>query len=252
MPFTGQAVKFDVSMTQDEIRGLFDPKTFEDMVEEDIIKQATKFMALGSMVSLAWLLWPGNTVNGVRVGASGLSARNIRVAELGSGLAGPAHAVYEGMITKANQFIRTGTAPRGKLGKYPPLDKIKQWIMTKGLQGFYIKKKPPKVNPNQLTSGSNSPGVVAQSRSPLDELAWAIAGGIKKYGTSRGHKPLYPSNQKRFDYVGHAVIKEKMVEKLYTIMMFTQIPNVNKLMVHYMKTGTRKRTTWGSKKVRVL
>jgi hypothetical protein len=253
MPFSGEVLKLNVRMTQDEIKGLYDPKTFATMVNEDILRQATKFMAFGSMTGLAWLLWPGNIVDGVRVGASGMSSKNIEVAELASGLAGPAHAVYEGTKTPANQFIRTGTAARGKKGKNPPLDNIKEWIMTKGFSSFALKRKPPKRNPNQLASGPNQvTHIGTPSRSPLDDLAWAISGSIKKYGTSRGHKSLYPGNQKRFDYVGYAVVRKKMVQKLYSVMAQTQMPMINRLMVHYMKTGSRQRTSWGSKRVRVL
>lgn len=234
----------DVTLNTNQIKGLMKPEAFKNVANEDILDPITQALAFGSREYLSRLLSRGNAVSGVVVGASGASSKNLFVGKMaGTPFAPVAHFVYEGTVTKANKFIRTGTSgkmhvkkavadadpdkyPRKSKGVkgIPPMQRIRLWISIKGPGNFAM-------NPGES----------------IERLAWRIAVGIKKRGTSTAHKPLYPTNARRFDYVRYAVEKSPMLPRLYAELR-TALPGAEETMVTYFRSGMRtKAGTWAKK-----
>ena len=233
---TMSPVTLDIKFDKAEWKGFFDAIVAEQAMKDIYVAPATKFLALAAKEGLSALL--SSKVGGLSVEASGMSARNLFVARLaGGGLHEDSHAVYEGALTSGNYFIRAG----GKAAR-PPLEKILWWMMDKGMGNFSPQIAPsrPLLQPttNRYTRDNHaSTSVKSIKRSDAENIAWAISTHIKKYGTSTYHKPLYPGGQKRYDYVGYAVKRLRMLDQLYGLLTREQLPQLSKIMVGFWKTG---------------
>ena len=51
------------------------------------------------------------------------------------------------------------------------------------------------------------------------------------------HKPLYPGNARRYDYVRYAVVKLRMIDQLFAVLKQTQLPFLERILVQYLRTG---------------
>jgi hypothetical protein len=178
-----------------------------------------KAMAFGAREGLSYILSRGYRIAGRTVAATETASKTMDVAEMAASPFGNGrgYAVYEG--SSKTIYIRTGSPPQGR----PPISVIKEWIVAKGLSSFE----------------SNSPSPLEHNtrwRDGITQLAWRIAMGIKKRGTSTWHKPMYPSNSRRFDYVGFAVKKLRMLDELFS-MLQASFPELNKLLVGYLRSG---------------
>lgn len=223
-PIGGKAF-IDVRIDFSECQGLVNGD-FATMSKEAIVGPMCKFMALGSREGLSEILSPRSKIGGIQVGTTGVASANLSVAEMtGSsfGAQGESYAVFEGPYPQ-NKYIRTGTPPQ----RPPPMEKIRAWIIAKGLQHFQ--------NNMQLQQGFN-PTPRRQTRDPIIDFAYRIQHGIARRGTSVAHKPLYPAGQKRFDYVVFAVKKLKMVDQLWTYLKQNGMPQANKVLVGFLRTG---------------
>lgn len=223
-------VTLDVDFDPAEWQGFLDAGRAAQAVTDVYLEPAAKFMALGSRMGLSKLL--EGRIAGVSVKASGRSARNLFVARLsGGGLHVAAHAVYEGNLTSGNYFIRAGSRPAR-----PRMQTILNWMMSKGMGNFTQANYPnwPALQGSpQLGPGGGS----SNARSEAEKIAWAIAGSIKKKGTSVTHKPLFPGGQKRYDYVTFAVRKLRMLDILFSQLRAQGLPGLHRVMVGYWKTG---------------
>lgn len=225
--FNSAGVSMNVHMDETEIKGLRDMGKVPDAAYNIIVGPITKYLATGSRNALKVLLAPGTRINGVSVGASGMAAENIFVGEFNPGpVSYTGHFVYEGAYTKANYFIRTGTPP--DKSRSVPINKIKGWLITKGIRPVNITVGNP-----QLPRRSGA----SNRLQTVTEQAFAIAAGIRKRGTSVSHKPLYPGGQKRFDYVAFAVMKLKMIDHLYGTLRGMGFTNLHRMFNMYLKTG---------------
>jgi hypothetical protein len=230
-------VDLNIKLTQEEIKGLRDPDRFAEAAYENIIGPVTKYLAHGARHGLSELLNSYSIKGGVGVRATGTAAKNLFVGGYREGpISYRAHFVYEGNLTKANLFIRRGTAG----GKMPPIPNILAWMQAKGT-GNFITPSPNRYRPPAGRLGAGSP--TTGRTDPLTRVAWAIARSITKKGTAVSHKPLYPGGQKRFDYVTYAVEKLKMIHKLYQVLSATELPFLNRVLVAYLRTGRLNRGT---------
>lgn len=231
-------VTLNVNYKKAEWQGFLDEVRAAKALEDIYVEPATKYLAIAARDKLSLMLL--NRVQGISVTATGVAATNLFVARLeGGGLHGASHVVYEGSATHANYYMRAGTPPpkgrkkKGRGGNIRiPVQNIMDWIREKGLANLTQLSAPLPSN----TSSSPSSNL-SLKRSAVERLAWAIAGGISKRGTSVGHKPLFPGNQKRFDYVTYAVKKAKILDDIYREFTATGLPQLHKIMVGFWKTG---------------
>ena len=229
-------VTIDIKFEKAEWEGFKDAAKAAAAMTDILVEPGTKFLALGAQAGLSELL--RHKVSGVKIEASGMSARNLFVARLeGGGLHAASHAVYEGNLTSGNYYIRSGTPPAR-----PPITKILWWMMDKGLGNFspQMPVSRPLLQPtNNHYSRDNyaSTAVKSVKRSDAENIAGAIAGNIKKKGTAVSHKPMFPGGQKRYDYVTYAVRRLHMIDQLYGYLTRDGIPELSKIMVGFWKTG---------------
>lgn len=207
------------------------PGKVEEGLKTIVMRSLTLYLATEARQGLSDILskpmLAGTSgISSMSVKATGKSANNLFVGELAESDL-PAHIVYEG-TDGANYYIRKGT-PGGKRNM-PPIQRIEEWIRIKGIIAR------PRPAPNVVY------GSVRNFRRQVnlqDQLAWAIAMGIKKKGTSTAHKPLYPSGSRRFDYVGYAILKEKMITKIWEQAKAQQFPLLNNVLIGWLKSNGR-------------
>lgn len=219
----------DIHVTLDtsEIRGLHDPNTFLNATYATVVGPATKFLAYGAQEGLKTLLG-GASVKGYVVKASGESSENLGIGAFSEGAAThKGHFVYEGGRTQGNKFIREGSTG-GKNRPTPPPFAIGAWLLRKG--GFNFSYKPISA---QISGGTS----ISKGRTEMQEQVWRIVKGIQKRGTSTMHKPLYPGNARRYDYVRYAVVKLRMIDQLFAVLSKTELPMLNRILIKYLRTG---------------
>lgn len=190
-------VELDVKLDVSGMKTMVGQWDFSNAMNNTLISPAVALMAAYSRKKLSEeLSWSGWS----QVAASGKSSRNLFIAKIkGFGaLSDASYAIYEGDVTKANTIMRMGGKPQGR----PPVQTIKAWIYQKGLSRFGSAVS------NIVQRGTS----MNRAANPVEELAWAISGGIAKKGTSMDHKRLYPKGQKRFDYVAYMVQQRGMLK----------------------------------------
>lgn len=224
------SVTLDVKFDPAEWKGFLDVARATTAVNDVYVSQATKYMAWGAAKGLGYLL--SRRVNGIKVSATGKSAVNLFVAALhGGGLHADSHAVYEGNITSGNYYIRAGSPPQ----KQPPMQKILAWMQAKGMGEFSGASSAPLLTGGTPASKRGFKG--KSNQSDAERIAWGIAKTIAKKGTSTAHKPLFPGNQRRYDYVAYAVQRLNMVNELFKQLEKQGLPRLHSTMVGYWKTG---------------
>jgi len=213
-------VSLYVNFNPAEWQGFLNLPRAAKAINDVYVAPAAKYMAIGAKNMLMAIL--RSPEGGISVTASGASARNLFVARLsGGGLHGDSHAVYEGPLTSGNYFMRAGSRPA-----HPPVSMILQWLRDKNL-GHHSPHGAPALGPGRLMS----------RRNPEKDAAWAISKAIAKKGTSTAHKPLFPGGQRRYDYVGYAVQKKKILNTLKLKFASAGILEVHNVMVGFWKTG---------------
>lgn len=227
-PIKGEAL-VNIELDKKELQGIL-AGNFKEAANDMVVNPLAKAMAFGAREGLSWILSKNYQVAGRTVGASEASSVSLGVSEMAASPFGngKGYAVYEG--SPKTIYIRTGTPPQ----KVPPISEIKAWIVDKGMGNF----SQNAIMPASL-QGMSAQQFIQQQRSTNDaltKLAWRIAMGIKKRGTSIWHKPMYPGGQKRFDYVVYAVKKLKMLDQL-AVFLYPYFPHINKVVVGYLKTG---------------
>ena len=185
-----------------------------------------------------------------KVGASGLAAENVDIRQIQGTNLYPIYMVYEGNLTPANRYIRSGTAPGYKTG-HANTSAIRQWILAKGKPAFedrlydttdhpknrllWTKRGGPRAKGSRLPENQR-PHRTPRQRKIFERIIWAIARSIGQKGTSTAHTALFPAGSRNFDYVAWVVSDNDAIDQFHQNQEYRGV--MSDWLVRYMQSAT--------------